>query len=104
MDANERSKRIELLRVQREQLRARMNSLLGKVRAEENKKAARKAKRLGELLLVEAEKNEKTKSWITQFLDKRLTSAGDRALFDLPTSTPQPSVSATGHNPNSAAH
>ena len=104
MDANERSRRIERLRAQREQLRNRMNCLLGKSRAEENKKAAHKAKLLGELLLRDVTKDESTKSWITQFLDGRLSSAGERALFDLPASTPQPVNPAPSKNPNAAAH
>jgi hypothetical protein len=104
MDASDRNKRIERIRAQREQLRARMNSLLGQERAEENKKAARKAKLLGELLLGEAAQNEKTKSWITQFLDKRLTAMGERALFDLPATVQKPEGPSSGSNPQSAAH
>ena len=104
MDANDRKKRIERIRAQREQLRARMNSLLGDERAEENKKSARKAKLLGALIFGEAAKNEKTKAWMTQFLDKRLTSAGDRALFDLPASTPKTEDPSTGNNLNGTSH
>lgn len=104
MDANERSKRIELLRAQREQLRARMNFLLGKERAEENKKAAHKARLLGELLLGEAANNEKTRNWVTQFLDKRLTSDRDRALFDLPVATTKTAEPTSGHNLDGASH
>jgi hypothetical protein len=99
MDANDRNKRIERIRAQRDQLRARMNSLLGQERADQNRNLARKAKILGETILGEAAENEKTKLWMTQFLDKRLTSDRDRALFDLPPSKPKPPAASNGDDP-----
>lgn len=100
-DFNERKRRIQ---EKRKKLLTQLNFILGKERSKENKKSTRKAMLLGQLLLGEAANNEKTKSWVTQFLDKRLTSAGERALFDLPVATSKTSETTSGHNLDGASH
>jgi hypothetical protein len=60
--------------------------------------------RLSDNLKIVAEQNEKTKSWITQFLDRRLTAMGERALFDLPATVQKPEGPSSGSPPQSAAH
>ena len=100
-DFDDRKRRIQ---EKRKKLLTQLNSILGKERSDENKKAARKANLLGGVILGEAAKNEKMKAWMTQFLDKRLTSVDHRALFDLPLITPKPEDPSSGNTPKTSTH
>lgn len=100
MNANERKKKIEAIRKQREELRAKMNSLLGKERADENRNLERKIRLIGASVLEESKTNAKVNEWLTNLLNKKLTAASDRAACNLP---PMPTTSANGGSSNENA-